>query len=540
MFKELLSASSGSDSWKRFEKAICALFIGIMFLLFLRSVLMRYRLFPWFNLPLGWDPIMYVMHAKHVMENGIVGYLLSSGRFSVYSLSLILLGYFFDVAQVEIFLPVLLLIVYSLISFLIVYRGSDSPWLAASSIFLTLFNIRGSKFLGLFHANILALIFFLSFIYLLLNNEEYLWGYRDYLVIIFFFLVPLSHPFTSVFMLATLPIILLLNLPILKMEIKNITNLMNHVILSIFSASLVLALNFNYIFSITIGAVNRDTEFLTDPWFHMTEVGDYLFIFNDELISLIIIVLCNLYLVAKSRGKLWLSYISVFSLLTLLFPLTQLVIPLHIPPNRITLLNQYQVLIPLALYYLQEDLGTVRVKLNSEARGFGLTSFIKIFSIIVLIYLAITSWSIYGPVMELDMIPWINEDQYDGLVSIVNYREDHPNEDLIIVYNPDSPGFFRIHQAYSKVLLGESYFYIGRLDDAIKLIPPEELDYLNKTDYKRAINLYYTELRPLSTVNDSNHTLVMIRDFTLAPISKGSIIGENVAIIKLEGYRDCP
>jgi len=527
-----------TEKLDRLEKVLCAVFIGTMLLLFLRCVVERYSLFPWFKLPLGWDPINYIRHAKQVQKTGILSYLFSRGRFTLYLVALITLGSVFDVARVEIFLPVVLLVVYSLISFWIVYRASDSLWLGAASIFLTLFNIRGSKFLGLFHANMLALIFFLSFIYVLSRGEDYLGGYRDYLAITLFFLVPMTHPFTSVFIVATLPLISLLNYQKTREELSMVGNRVNQIMLSLVYSGLVLLLNYHHFFNITTGTVTRDLPILPDPWFHMVGISDYLFIFNNDMLSLVVIILCNIYLVIRYRDVPWLSYVSIFSLISLISPLIQLVAPLHIPPNRITLLNQYQILVPLSLYGIKEDLEGVRLKLEVTGDRFSLTNLTRIFSALVLVYLAWTSWGIYDLALQNDMIPWINQHQYEGLNSLAEYRKLHPNEDLVIVYNPESPGYYRIHNAYAYVIVGDSHFYLGRLEDAIELVPPEELDYLSPIDYDWAARLYYGGEDPLSEARNSEYTLALINGFALNSISRGNVIGENAAILRIgEGYR---
>ncbi|MFP3951380.1 MAG: hypothetical protein ACLFVP_04465 [Candidatus Bathyarchaeia archaeon] len=535
MSLEAFPSYTNSDKLRKLERALYAIIIASLLLIFIRSVYNRYNQFPWFNLPLGWDSINYVRCAKQAHVTGFLEYLLSDSRYVVYLLPHILLDRFFDPSQIEIVLPVVLLSLYSLISFLIVFKASNSLLLATSSIFLTLFNIRGSKLLGLFHANLLALVFLLCFIYALSRRGNSFGGYRDYLLITFFFLVPLTHPFTSVFFMGTLPIILVYNHRSVRGELANVGNRIKHLLLSAIYVALLLLLNFDQMFYMGSRAVSDSVYAVPGTWISMVGVEDYLFIFNEDVLSLVIIVVCNLYLVVRSRDEPWLSYLSGFSLASLLFPLVQLLVPLYIPPKRITLLNQYQVMVPLTLYGLQEDLGKVRLRLGLTGHELRLTPAAKVLSVIVLAYLAWTSWSIYDLALENDMIPWIKEDQYQGLAAVAEYRGSHPECDLIITYNPDSPGYFRIHRAYAYVLLGDTHFYIGRAEDAIHLTPPEELDYLSQGDYERARAYYYGGANPLSESRNSQYTLALIRGFALNSDIKGEAIGDNASIIKIGG-----
>ena len=488
------------------------------------QVLLQYRLYSWADFPLGWDPVIYASAALRNLNSGFPFSLFMRGRFSLYALMLPIFGLFIDVCKVEAVLPVLLTIMYASLSSYLVYKSTRSNILAALSTFLTYYSIRNVYFTSMFHANLLAFIFIIyASIRMTKSFEEtHKW------ILIMLTTVAYTHIFTFVF----------LGLSAFIYYIKDISNVIKYhfhnrkitiIIISLFS--ILLILNYKYIPFLYGGMVEK-SNLGNNYWFHEANIGDYLMIYNNEWWALAIISLSTIYTYFESKEYPVLRLLSIFGIVSFIAPLLSIVFPGAIPPSRITLLNQYQVILPISVYLLANRISP---KLNLPTIGnidINKTQVISILFVLIFLVQAPETYKLYNFMFKVNMSPNISEDVYSSLkeVRTILEKNEYPTP-VVVLYCQIN--FARIWSYYAYIALDNGYSYYGKYNDAMSLKSPSELTYLDHFQLIRAIELY-EPIKSADIQKFERYTLVVIESFYSLDIEHEISYSDGIYTIIIE------
>ena len=275
----------------------------------------------------------------------------------------------------------------------------------------------------------------------------------------------------------------------------------------------------------------------SEAWFDKPKLVYYTEIYNGTLIGLILIVISTFYLAYKYKEDISMHFISIFSIISLIIPLTSLIFPVTLPISRITMLCQYQITLPIFLNELKKI--TKDRKIIIDLKKFNININIKImkqvFTIILILIIVLPSYNYFKKSVYIYLIPWINKDTYDRIIKTNELIEENKLENPVLVFH-GSPGKAALLSSYVGIALGEHYGYYGKLEDALELTPPDNLTYLSLHEYDVAKTYYYGEFfgerGPLSELRSDEITIIIITSFYDLPIPSSYKSENGITIIK--------
>ena len=146
---------------------------------------------------------------------------------------------------------------------------------------------------------------------------------------------------------------------------------------------------------------------------------------------------------------------------------------------------------------------------------------IKITSVFFIFALMSPSYGIFINAMDANMTSWISKLAYTNLCKTKDIIGINQLENIVFVFHGSSE-MVGIWRRYGYMVLDEHYGYYGRLDDALGLVPPENLTYLSYSESGIAYSFYYGtpygEQIPLSELNTSDITVIILNSFYDLPI----------------------
>jgi len=509
-------------------------FVGIVFLIgvYLKVIIDIYKYYSWVDFPLGWDPIRYLSGAMILIERWSLHDFIPKGIRYLYVYLIASLGLFFDVKKVVIVIPIILSIIYAFISSYMVFQYTNSLIYVLLSIFLTLFSMRNAQLLALFHSQLLFFILYLIFNIILINNNKKLIKYKPFLILIIVLLSMATHIYSFCF--AAVAFIFLY-----KHYIKHINKLKKYIILSSVGIIITLFIYSSLIKNILL--ITFQMEGTGDPWFEMLHLFDYTWIYNGSLTGLTLIIISTFYIAYKFTENITLYYLSVFSILALITPLLSLIFPLTLPCSRITMLCQYQIILPVFInVFMRAPIINTKTKIILFSRKFQMYHLKKIPRYIITIFLifviVLPSYDFFKKSINLYMGPWIKQDSYERLIKISEIIEEKEFEYPVLLFYENTE-MVDILRCYAQITLGEHHGYYGKLEDAVRLIPPENLTYLSLNEHNIAKIYYYGENYgesiPLSEIRSNDITIIIITPFYSLPIPSSYKNENGITIISL-------
>lgn len=471
--------------------------------LYAHKVITQYRLYPWIDFPLGWDPVLNLSGALRAINEGLPLSLVTRGKLTVYNTAIASLGLIIDPWKVEAALPVILTIAFALLSSRLVYKHTNSNILAALSTFLTYYSTRNIYFASMFHNNLLAFVFIIYASTKMTGNFEdnHKW------ILTMLTTVAYTHLFTFVFLVLSTLIYYIRSIPqVVKHHLHNRKTTITIIIIFL----TLLILNHQYIPFLYTGMATQ-SNLGGNYWFKAVTTRDYLLIYNSQWPTLAVITLSTIYTYLESKEKPALRLLSIFGIVSFTAPLLSLQFPGAIPPARITLLNQYQVIVPISAYLLAN-----RISPHIKLPKIGNTEISKVHVASILLALLFLSQApatirAYDSMFRGNMAPKISEIVYSRLKQVKTTLEEN-NYPTPIVLLYCSQDLARVWSNYAYIALGDGYSYYGRYEDAVALTPPDELTYLTPHQYNRAVELYGNTERT-GAENIERFTLVVLDSF---------------------------
>lgn len=511
-------------------------FIITIFLIgvYLKIIIDQYQYYSWVEFPLGWDSIRYLTGAMMLIDRWSLHDFIPKGTNYLYIIFIAVLGLFFDVKQVVMVMPIVLSIIYAFISSYMVFHYTNSLMCVVLSIFLTLFSMRNAQLLALFHSQLLFFILYLVFNVVLLNNNVKLIKLKPFLILIIVVLSMATHIYSFCF--AVIAFIFLY-----KHYIIYLKNLKKYII---FSSVIIAITLFKYLDLIkNILLITFQFKEIGDPWFGKPQLFDYTWIYNGSLTGLILIIISTFYIAYKYRENLTIYFISVFSILALITPLLSLIFPITLPSSRITLLCQYQIILPIFINVFARR--SPEINTNTKIILFSKKiqiNFIKkmipkyIITILLIIVIVFPSYNYFKKSINMYMGPWIKQDTYERLIKTSEIIDEDELENPVLIFygNTEMVDLFR---CYALLALGEHHGYYGKFEDALGLIPPENLTYLSINEHSIAKTFYYGENYgehiPLSEIRSNDITIIVITPFYYLSIPPSYKSENGITIISV-------
>ena len=477
-FKNYLSGNTPSPN-----QLVYGLIYFFIFLKFILDIYNQYNLYSWANFPLGWDSVFYAANASIIIEKGGLLYLLQGTRFYLYNVILVILGEFFPVTRLQIIIPILFSIVYAVLSSFLVKRYTGSRLLALLSSFISIFSIRNCQLVSMFNANLLFFIFLILFSVLLPNSINESFNLKS--LILVGALMAFSHLFSSLFFGFSFLFFIGPYYHLILDRVKKTKIFLYFIPIFFF----VVALNYQHIFFLLDGFVNGSLSG-DSYWFHSVNWIDYTQIYNRTTVGACCVIVSSFVCLVFSSDNSSLRFLSIFSCIVLLFPIPFIFLQYSIPPVRILLLCQYQVMIPVAFFLVYKFLN-LDIRLISGRRTFYFNPrfVVPILGLVLFLMLFSSTMENYRGSVEVNFKPHITESSYNLLKELRNKVDLGEIVNPVLVYY-GSPGHAKFWDFIADLTLGVHYSYYGLLEDARELTPPDELSYLDGTELVRARFLF--------------------------------------------------
>jgi len=498
--------------------------------LYIEIIFDQYQIYSWVDFPLGWDPILYLRGAMVLIERWNSHDFISRGVFNLYIYFIALLGLFLDVKKVEIFMPIILSIFYSCISAVFVFYYTKSRVFSLLSIFLTLFSMRNAQFLSLFHAQLLALILFILLIFVLIINDQNLIKLKPFLtIIIMLLLLLMTHIFTFCFVIFS-------SIFLYKLYIEYFKYFKRYILLGIIPIILL------FLYYLKIGNIRHwfsilfQSRVTSETWYDKPKLIYYTEIYNGTAFGLILIVISTFYLAYKYKENIAMYFISIFSIISLMIPLSSAILPLTLPISRITMLCQYQIILPIFLNELNKLIKDRRIIIGLKTFNININIRIlkQVFTIILILIIVMPSYNYFKNSVSLYLGPWINKDTYDRMIKTNVLIEEKEIENPVFVFH-GSPGKANLLRSYARIVLGEHHGYYGSYEDALALTAPGNLTYLSLYELDVARKFYfgeeYGEREPLSELGSDEITIIIISPFYDLPVPPSYKSENGITII---------
>jgi hypothetical protein len=104
---------------------------------------------------------------------------------------------------------------------------------------------------------------------------------------------------------------------------------------------------------------------------------------------------------------------------------------------------------------------------------------VVLFALITL--LVVPSYNTFKEQMGLRMKPYINKDTYLNMIETNKILERYESKTPLLVFY-GKPGRIKIWRGYASITIGKHNAYYGKIEDAVKLLPPENLSYLSRDE----------------------------------------------------------